>query len=107
MHLSIFFAGAVYLIAKNVFNRDKQLRSSLGTRYDSRTGAFDWDYNMKLIEKDPKLKIIHATEYKKWRETGMAFIEQESDYSQPNLTLTEGIFSKISKISACSWMIKF
>ncbi|CAL8122484.1 unnamed protein product [Orchesella dallaii] len=69
---------------------DKQLRASLGTRYDSRAGAFDWDYNMKVLEKDPKLRIIHATEYKKWRETGMAFVENESDYSQPNVTLSEG-----------------
>jgi len=69
---------------------DKQLRSSLGTRYDSRAGAFDWDYNMKVLEKDPKLRIIHATEYKKWRETGMSFVENESDYSQPNVTLSEG-----------------
>jgi len=66
------------------------LRSSLGTRYDSRAGSFDWDYNMKVLEKDPKLKIIHAAEYKKWRETGMAFVENESDYSIPNVTLSEG-----------------
>jgi len=70
---------------------DNKLRSSLGTRYDSRTGAFDWDYNMKVAEKDPKLKIINPTEYKKWRETGMAFVEQESDYSIPNCTLSEGL----------------
>lgn len=45
---------------------------------------------MKLAEKHPKLKIIQAAEYKHWRETGMAFVEPEADYSQPNVTLNEG-----------------
>ena len=31
--------------------RDLRLRKLLGTRYDSRTNAFDWDYNMRLVER--------------------------------------------------------
>ena len=32
------------------FVRESRLRNYLGVRYDSRSGAYDWDYHMKLQE---------------------------------------------------------
>ena len=31
-------------------SREGRLRHYLGVRYDARSGVFDWDYNMKLME---------------------------------------------------------
>jgi dynein assembly factor 3 len=67
---------------------DKRLRYYLGSRYDSRSGVFDWDYHMRL--KDLGIDIISSVEYKNWRGKGMAFTDYDSEYSQPNVTLCSG-----------------
>ncbi|KAJ8026548.1 Dynein assembly factor 3, axonemal [Holothuria leucospilota] len=68
---------------------DNRLRAYLQARYDSRAGAFDWDYNMKLVERDAD--IIHKTEYSRWRNTGVAFELREASYIIPNKTLASGL----------------
>lgn len=79
---------SVYVVEQNNLVdgfRDKRLRIYLGTRYDSRVRIFDWDYHMRLCEQG--ISIIHAVEYKTWRGSGMAFVDDDSEYSQPNVTL--------------------
>ncbi|XP_022244065.1 dynein assembly factor 3, axonemal-like isoform X2 [Limulus polyphemus] len=65
---------------------DLRLRHLLGPRFDSRDGVFDWDYNMKILNKGAS--IISSSEYKYWRKTGIAFHLREGDYNGPNKTLT-------------------
>lgn len=48
---------------------DNKLRKLLGTRYDAREGAFDWDYSMKLREIEGGTRVC-ASEYKFWRKVG-------------------------------------
>ncbi|XP_013396625.1 dynein assembly factor 3, axonemal [Lingula anatina] len=71
---------------------DLRLRQYLGTRYDARNGVFDWDYNMKLVERGAK--IIHKSEYNRWRNTGVAFEIREGNYEFPNKTLASGLLLK-------------
>ena len=40
----------IYMLLICCRNREARLRHHLGTRYDSRSGVFDWDYHMKLHE---------------------------------------------------------
>ncbi|XP_062506308.1 dynein axonemal assembly factor 3-like, partial [Corticium candelabrum] len=63
---------------------EQRLRHSLKTRYDSRMGVFDWDYSMRLHD---KTSIVHSREYKKWRETGVAFAFREGGCTVPNRSL--------------------
>lgn len=69
---------------------DNRLRQSLGIRYDSRDGAFDWDYHMKLKDISGG-KLINAREYRNWRNTGIAFTWLETTPSEDNLTFGSGI----------------
>ncbi|XP_038079414.1 dynein assembly factor 3, axonemal-like [Patiria miniata] len=71
---------------------DNRLRRYLSTRYDSRVGAYDWDYNMKLLDRGAG--IIHKKEYSYWRETGSAFSVREGTYDVPNKTLASGLIVK-------------
>ena len=73
-------------------HRDSRLRKHLQTRYDSRSGSYDWDYNMKLLDRGAN--IIFNRDYSKWRETGVAFQVRESTYETPNRTLASGLFVK-------------
>lgn len=70
--------------------RDKRLRHCLSSRYDSRMGAFDWDFQMRMTEKNSDTKIVNVQEYKKWRNCGLAFTEYENDYNQANVTFLPG-----------------
>ncbi|XP_065844488.1 dynein axonemal assembly factor 3-like isoform X2 [Oscarella lobularis] len=67
---------------------DQRQRHLLKARYDSRFGVFDWDYSMKLQD---KASVIHSKQYKRWRETGMAFEPREGGYEVPNRTLASGL----------------
>jgi dynein assembly factor 3 len=69
---------------------DKRLRKHLGTRYDSRIGVFDWDYHMRL--RPFGADHITSREYKNWRNNGVAFTWLETETTEPNLTLTTGVF---------------
>lgn len=69
---------------------DGRLRQSLGVRYDTKDGVFDWDYHMKLKEVDEG-KRINYREYKHWRSSGVAFTWLETESSQPNTTLASGV----------------
>ncbi|KAL9919247.1 dynein axonemal assembly factor 3 [Glossina fuscipes fuscipes] len=66
-----------------------RLRKLMGVRYDHRDGAFDWDLNMVL--KDREGQQICSQEYRHWRETGIAFTYPEYEYSKPNKTLAVGL----------------
>lgn len=66
-----------------------RLRHSLGARYDSRKGVFDWDYHMKLHDVTP---VIAAKEYVEWRETGVAFqLRDDAPYQHTNRSLASGL----------------
>ncbi|XP_014242376.1 dynein assembly factor 3, axonemal [Cimex lectularius] len=78
-------------------NWDLRLRKSLETRYDAKLGVFDWDYHMKLKEKEGT-EVINSIEYKQWRNTGVAFTWLETEYSLTNPTLALGIFPQGDKI---------
>nr|XP_022322962.1 dynein assembly factor 3, axonemal-like [Crassostrea virginica] len=68
---------------------DLRQRQYLGPRYDCRQNAYDWDYHMKLVNKEAD--IIHKHEYKRWRHTGIAFEPRETTYDVPNKTLASGV----------------
>lgn len=66
-----------------------RLRHYLGTRYDSRSGVFDWDYHMKLNE---LAAIVSSREYQSWREKGVAFqLRGDAPYEHSNRTLASGL----------------
>nr|XP_039254503.1 dynein assembly factor 3, axonemal-like [Styela clava] len=71
---------------------DARLRHYLGVRYDSRSGAYDWDLSMKLH--DLGAKVISKMEYVRWREKGIAFEAREGVYDRPNKTLSSGLVLK-------------
>ncbi|XP_050305115.1 dynein axonemal assembly factor 3 homolog [Anthonomus grandis grandis] len=64
---------------------DKRLRKSLGIRYDSKEGAFDWDLHMRMHPIGGKQ--VCNQEYKSFRRTGVAFTWLESEVSRPNRSL--------------------
>ena len=65
---------------------DLRMRTLLKTRYDSRSNTFDWDYAMKLLERQ-NAGIINKRIYSQWRETGNAFELRDANYNCPNFTL--------------------
>ncbi|XP_050324718.1 dynein axonemal assembly factor 3 homolog [Bactrocera neohumeralis] len=67
----------------------ERVRKLLTTRYDYREGAFDWDLNMVL--KDRNAAQICSQEYRYWRETGIAFTYPEYEQCKPNKTLVAGL----------------
>ncbi|KAI8506704.1 Dynein assembly factor 3, axonemal [Branchiostoma belcheri] len=71
---------------------DARQRRYLEVRYDSRKNVYDWDRTMKLHEKDAK--ILHGSEYNRWRESGVAFQVREGDYTVGNRTLASGVLLK-------------
>lgn len=76
-----YFANISHLVAR--------VRAMLGSRYDNRMGAFDWDLHMRLRENGAKQ--ICPQEYKYWRETGIAFTFPEYGQSDPNKTFAVGL----------------
>lgn len=68
---------------------DQRLRHYLGSRYDARRGVSDWDLHMKLHDRGAR--VIHTTEFRRWRDTGVAFeLRDPSAYQVPNRTLASG-----------------
>ncbi|KAK2177949.1 hypothetical protein NP493_570g00008 [Ridgeia piscesae] len=67
---------------------DLRLRRYLGVRYDAIPNVFDWDYSMKLTYKDAS--IIKSSDYRQWRQYGVAFGIREGTYDVPNKTLASG-----------------
>lgn len=65
---------------------DLRLRTYFKTRFDSRKNAFDWDFQMKLTERQ-NASIIHNRIYSYWRDTGNAYELRDANYNCPNLTL--------------------
>lgn len=63
---------------------DDQNRVQLKERYDHRSGAFDWDLQMRL--KSNGAKQICPQEYKHWRDCGVAFTFPEFEYALSNKT---------------------
>ncbi|XP_063531350.1 dynein axonemal assembly factor 3 homolog [Cydia strobilella] len=68
---------------------EHRLRNSLGLRYDSRVGVYDWDYHMRLKEIASQ---ICFQEYKHFREHGIAFTWLETEVCRPNVTLSAGVY---------------
>ena len=71
---------------------DLRNRQTLGVRYDTKMNAFDWDYNMALMERGGS--IVHLTQYKNWRSEGIAFQIREGTYDVPNRTVASGMVFK-------------
>uniref|UniRef100_A0A8C0KYX9 Dynein axonemal assembly factor 3 n=1 Tax=Canis lupus dingo TaxID=286419 RepID=A0A8C0KYX9_CANLU len=70
---------------------DSRLRHYLGSRYDARHGVSDWDLHMKLHDRGAR--VIHTREFRRWRDTGVAFeLRDSSAYHVPNRTLASGRF---------------
>eukprot|EP00069_Balaena_mysticetus_P003469 bmy_16794T0 len=68
---------------------DSRLRHYLGSRYDARRGVSDWDLHMKLHDRGAR--VIHTSEFRRWRDTGVAFeLRDASAYHVPNRTLASG-----------------
>ncbi|XP_004647766.2 dynein assembly factor 3, axonemal isoform X2 [Octodon degus] len=68
---------------------DARVRHYLGSRYDARRGVSDWDLRMKLHDRGAR--VIHTQEFRRWRDTGVAFeLRDSSAYHAPNRTLASG-----------------
>ncbi|XP_075393025.1 dynein axonemal assembly factor 3 [Tenrec ecaudatus] len=68
---------------------DSRVRHYLGSRYDARRGVSDWDLHMKLHDRGAR--VIHTREFRRWRDTGVAFeLRDSSSYHVPNRTLASG-----------------
>ncbi|XP_022229106.2 dynein assembly factor 3, axonemal homolog [Drosophila obscura] len=68
---------------------EQRSRALLGTRYDHRNGAFDWDLSMTLKEREGQQ--ICSQEYRYWRECGVAFVFPEYEQCKPNKTFAAGL----------------
>lgn len=68
---------------------DQRVRRHLGTRYDTRNGAFDWDLSMRLREYGAQQ--LCPQEYKHWRDSGVAFVYPEYEQTMPNKTLAAAV----------------
>jgi len=66
---------------------ERRLRHQLGNRYDAKGGVFDWDYRYGLIATGGDADLVHLKQYKRWRETGVAFEFGDCTYDAPNRTL--------------------
>ncbi|KAK5645154.1 hypothetical protein RI129_006454 [Pyrocoelia pectoralis] len=64
---------------------DSRLRKSLGVRYDTKMGVFDWDLYMRFHNVGGMQ--VCTQEYKHWRATGVAFTWLESEVSKSNRSL--------------------
>ena len=89
------------------------MRHHLGVRYDSRSGVFDWDYNMRLLElvghynelciMVSQTSTVGSREYCHWRERGVAFqLRDDAPYESSNRTLASGVI--VSQVSECEWV---
>nr|KAF6406598.1 dynein axonemal assembly factor 3 [Molossus molossus] len=68
---------------------DLRIRHYLGSRYDARRGVSDWDLHMKLHDRGAR--VIHINEFRRWRDTGVAFeLRDSSAYQVPNRTMASG-----------------
>ncbi|XP_069494165.1 dynein axonemal assembly factor 3 [Ambystoma mexicanum] len=72
---------------------DLRNRQYLGTRYDSRKGAYDWDLSMKLYDRE--VSVLNKQEYYRWREKGVAFELRDGIYDIPNKSLASGLLLKL------------
>lgn len=68
---------------------EHRVRHSLGLRYDTRAGVYDWDYHMRLRE---IAKQISFQEYKHFREHGVPFTWLETEVCRPNVTFAAGVY---------------
>lgn len=68
---------------------EHRIRHSLGIRYDTRAGVYDWDYHMRMKEIAGQ---ICFPEYKHFREHGVAFTWLETEVCRPNVTLAAGVY---------------
>mmetsp|Transcript_15660 Transcript_15660/g.27320 ORF Transcript_15660/g.27320 Transcript_15660/m.27320 type:complete len:475 (+) Transcript_15660:274-1698(+) len=64
--------------------RDDRLRALHKERYDNRVGLVDWDYQSGV---KPTASIIHSQQYRKWRDTGVAFEFGDQTYTMSNRTM--------------------
>ncbi|KAJ3255459.1 Dynein assembly factor 3, axonemal [Boothiomyces macroporosus] len=81
---------------------DTRLRTLLRSRYDSRDNVFDWDYNMKLLDSDPRKKYIHKKQYCKWRNTGSWYLLR-SNQTKVNKTMATVDIMKIDGVGVAKY----
>ncbi|XP_063232247.1 dynein axonemal assembly factor 3 [Bacillus rossius redtenbacheri] len=85
-----FWAAGGRGIFRPASHWDARLRAHLGARYDSRDGVFDWDYHMRLADREVA-RAVDAREYRHWRRTGLAFTWPGAEPRLPNCTLASGV----------------
>lgn len=76
---------------------DGRLRKTLGVRYDSRSGAFDWDLHMRL--RTIGGHQVCNQEYHSFRSQGVAFTWLESEVSKPNRSFVCGVINNGDKFA--------
>ncbi len=64
--------------------RDYRLRHNFGDRYDFRNNLIDWDYQGTV---KPNAGCVHYTQYRAWRNSGIAFEFGDQSYVAPNRTM--------------------
>ena len=75
---------------------DERCRNYYKEHFDCRRNKVDWDYWMRLCEKDKETgiadkSIIHPQEFISWRLTGTAYRFKEGNATEPNRTLLSSI----------------
>jgi len=83
--------------------RDNRLRGMYEQRYDTRKGIIDWDYQNAI---KPHAGIIHYSQYRHWRETGVGFEFGDQTYTLSNKTMVtyaEGRERGESKLKLGFW----
>jgi dynein assembly factor 3 len=81
---------------------DARLRKSLGTRYDSKVGVFDWDLHMRLHPIGGSQ--VCDQEYRNFRLTGVAFAWLESEVSKPNRSMVCVVVPDGDKFLHCGYL---
>lgn len=76
--------------------RDQRLRHLHGTRYDARTNLADWDYQ-QIVKRNAG--CIHWTQYRDWRNTGVAFEFGDQTYDTPNRSMSAYVDGKEKGLS--------
>lgn len=74
---------------------DRRLRKSLGVRYDSKSGVFDWDLHMRFRAVGGHQ--VCNQEYHSFRSQGVAFTWLESEVSKPNRSFVCGVINNGEK----------
>ncbi|KAF2904687.1 hypothetical protein ILUMI_01493 [Ignelater luminosus] len=81
---------------------DRRMRKTLGIRYDTKMGAFEWDLHMRFHSVGGMQ--VCTQEYTHWRATGVAFVWLESEVSKSNRSFVSAVIPNGEKFAHCGYL---